>query len=108
MVIMNTRTEIEADIWERASVNREHILAFMRLIPTSDSTALSTAIRQWLQRLHDDPHFSKVSFPQESLSGDLGVHGHGIDRILEDLAGYGRVTHETLIDAPANTMEPLK
>lgn len=92
---MNTRAEIEQDIWEKASVNREHILAFLRLLPTNDSRDLSTATTVWLQRLHADPHYSKISFPQVD-----GEYGGGIDRIIGDLASYGRVTQETIIEAP--------
>lgn len=92
---MNTRAEIEADIYEKASVNREHLLAFLRLIPTNDSQVVEKTVKVWLQRLHDDPHFSKVSFPQAD-----GEYGSAIDRIIGDLQSFGRVTQETILDAP--------
>ncbi len=99
---MNTRAEIEADIWDKASVNREHLFAFLRLLPTSDATAIETTVRTWLQRLHDDPYYSKVTFPQAD-----GEYGSAIDRIISDLSTYGRVTAETIINAEPNIMESL-
>lgn len=101
--LMNTRAEIEQDIWDKASVNREHLLAFMRLIPTSDSQAIQVSVKQWLQRLHDDPHFSKVSFPQMD-SNDAGMAPNVLERILTDLSSYGHVTQETVIGADPNIM----
>lgn len=91
---MTTRAEIEADIYAKGSLNRDHLLAFLRLAPTSDSQDLSTATRQWIQRLHDDPYYSKVTFPQ----GD-------IDRITSDLESYGHITHETILGAEPNIQE---
>lgn len=92
---MNTRAEIEQDIYDKASVNREHLLAFLRLIPTNDSQVIHSTVETWLKRLHADPHFSRITFPQVD-----GEYGGAIDRILNDLTSYGRVTHETIIDAP--------
>lgn len=94
-ISMNTRAEIEQDIYLKASVNREHLLAFLRLLPTNDSQAISTAVKTWLERLHADPYYSKISFPQVD-----GEYGGAIQRILDDLSSYGRITHETIIDAP--------
>lgn len=91
---MNTRAEIEADIYDKGSVNREHLLAFLRLIPTSDSQVIAGTVKVWLQKLHTDPHFSRVSFPQVD-----GEYGGVIDRVLNDLESYGRVQHETIIGA---------
>lgn len=103
---MDTRAAIEADIYAKGSVNIEHLTAFLRLIPNSDSEAIGTAVKQWLQRLHDDPHFSKVFFPTEVNTHTLGVPGNAIDRVVSDLENYGRVTHETLIDAEPGIYEP--
>lgn len=93
--VMKTRAEIEQDIWNKASVNREHLLAFVRLIPTSDSQAIQVALKQWLQRLHEDPHFSKVRFPNGDVN-DAGMLPNHIDRILDDLSSYGHITQETI------------
>ena len=95
LIPMNTRAEIEADIYEKASVNRGHILAFLRLLPTSDAQAISTATRTWLNRLHADPYYSKIIFPAAD-----GEFGSGIDRIIGDIDSYGRITAETLLEAP--------
>jgi hypothetical protein len=98
---MMTRDEINQAIYKDGSVNREHILEFLRTIPTNDTMAIQAEVRTWLQTLHDDPYYSKISFPNENLDG-LGVSGNAITRILGDLENYGRVTHETVIDAPPN------
>lgn len=102
--MMNTRADIEADIWQKGSVNREHLLAFLKLIPTSDGAAVKSAVEVWLRRLHDDPHYSKISFPVESGTDSLGVPGSAIDRVLSDLTNYGRVTHETVLGAGPNIL----
>lgn len=102
---MNTRAEIEADIWQKGSVNREHLFAFLTLIPTSDAQAISTAVGVWLQKLHNDPYYSRVTFPQvDGNTGDLGVNSNALQRILDDLSNYGYVSHDTIIDAPDTTM----
>lgn len=102
---MNTRADIEADIYQKGSVNREHVLAFLRLLPTSDAQAISSAVQTWLQRLHDDPYYSKVNFPTEANQDALGVAGGGIQRVLDDLSSYGYVSASTIIDAPDTTMK---
>lgn len=81
--------DIEADVYEQGAVNRTHILDFLRLLPTNDGQAVAQAVRDWLEKLHNDPTYDRVFFPQ----GD-------IDRILGDLDSYGRLLHETVIDAP--------
>lgn len=87
--------DIEADVWQKGSLNREHLFQFLRLLPNNDSDAVSEATKAWLTKMHQDPKYSNVVFPQ----GD-------IDRVLSDLDSYGRVTHETLLDAPpAPTIE---
>lgn len=90
---MTTIEEIKAAIWEAGSVNRDHLLAFLTLQNTSDAGELSRRTASFLTGLHNDPYYSKVVFPQ----GD-------IERVLGDLSSYGRVTQETIIDAPADTI----
>lgn len=96
---MTTRDAINKRIYEDGSVNRNHLADFLRTIETNDSMTVEATVRQWLQELHDDPHYSKISFPRENIDG-LGVSGDVITRVLSDLQSYGRVTHETLIGAP--------
>jgi hypothetical protein len=58
---MMTRDEINQAIYKDGSVNREHILEFLRTIPTNDTMAIQAEVRTWLQTLHDDPYYSKIS-----------------------------------------------
>lgn len=88
---MNDRASIEKDIYAHGSVNRHHLLAFLRLLPTSDVQAIQTAVNQWLIKLHDNPYYSKVTFDSDAIS-----------RVVQDLESYGRVTQETVIGAPPN------
>lgn len=89
--------DVEQDIWQQGVVNREHLLDFLRLLPTSDTLAIRAAVKDWLLKLHHDPKFSKVSFPEGDIS-----------RILDDLASYDRVRHETIIGAPPTPEVGLK
>jgi hypothetical protein len=82
-------SDIEANIYQNGSLNREDILNFLSILPTSDQQAVTTAVNEWLLKLHADQHFSKVMFDDAS-----------VQRILDDLGSYGRVQHETIIDAP--------
>lgn len=97
---MESLQAIESDIWQKASVNREHVLAFLALQPSSDGPTLANSLRSWLQKLHDDPHFSKVNFPVESNHTTGQVFGNAIDRIVADISSYGYPTHESIIGAP--------
>lgn len=103
---MDTRAAIEEDIRSKGSVNLEHLKAFVKLIPTNDAEGVKTAVKTWLQRLHDDPTLTTVHFPTEVGTETLGVPGNSIDRVLSDLESYGRLTHETLIGAEPNIYEP--
>jgi putative heme iron utilization protein len=89
-----TREQIETDIRSRGSVERQHLLDFLKLLPTSDATQVKTLVRTWLEKLHNDPNFSAITFSSD-----------GIDRVLGDLESYGRVTHETVLGAEPNIME---
>lgn len=91
---MTTREDIEQDIWNQGTVTRQHLFAFLQLIPTSDGQQVAVLVKTWLNRLHSDPHFSNVTFP-----------GSAIDRVISDLESYGRVTHETVIGAEPGIME---
>lgn len=77
---------LKKDIKHRGSVDREHLLEFLRLLPTNDGDAVAKEVRQWLQSLHEDPELERVQFPQ----GD-------IDAILSDLGSYGRLSPETTL-----------
>lgn len=73
-------------VYEKASVDREHLMEFLTLIDTNDAQAIITEVRNWLQSLHDNPKFDKVRFP----TGD-------IDAVIGDLDSYGRVQPKTIL-----------
>lgn len=79
--------KLNEKVYERASVDREHLLEFLTLIDTSDGKQIVAEVQKWLKDLHEDPHFDKVTFPQ----GD-------IDAIVGDLDSYGRVQAETIME----------
>ena len=82
-------SDIETNIYNQGSLNRDDLFNFLSLLPTSDQTAINTAVTEWLQKLHNDQHYSKVIFDDAAIA-----------RVVGDLGSYGRVTHETVIDAP--------
>ncbi len=101
---MKTRAEIEQDIWEKGSLNREHVLAFVSLLPDNDAANLRVAVKQWLGKLNDDPRLTKIFFIPETTTNQFGVHQNPADRILADLDNYGRIQHETIIGAEGGPM----
>lgn len=90
--------ELNDDIYEKGSVDREHLLKFLTLINTNDGAVVSEQVREWLGSLHADPKYSKIIFP----TGD-------IDAILSDLGSYGRLQAETLhnLNAPGGSSREL-
>lgn len=74
------------EVYKRGAVDRAHLMDFLALVDTSDAEQIVKEVRAWLQNLHDDPKFSKVTF----RDGD-------IDAILGDLDSYGRVQPETIM-----------
>lgn len=78
--------ELNAKVFERGHVDREHLLEFLTLIDTNDADSIIREVKKWLTELHDDSHYDKVIFPQ----GD-------IDAVIGDLDSYGRVQPETIL-----------
>ena len=76
---------LNAKVKQRGSVDREHLLEFLTKLPTNDALTIQAEVKAWLQALHDDPTYQKVRF----VAGD-------IDKIIGDLASYGRVQADTL------------
>lgn len=72
-------------VYDNGGIDREHLLEFLTLIDTNDSGTIIAEVKNWLTKLHEDPKYSKVSFP----NGD-------IDAIIGDLDSYGRVQPETI------------
>jgi hypothetical protein len=79
-------------IYQKAVVDREHLLEFLTLIKTNDAQDIIREVKTWLTQLHEDPKFDKVRFPQ----GD-------IDAIIGDLDSYGRVQPEHLFEYKSNS-----
>ena len=72
-------------------VDREHLMAFLALIPTNEAEVIIQEVKDWLQALHDDPA-TTVTFPK----GD-------IDAVIGDLDSYGRVQPITIIKFKQNS-----
>lgn len=78
-------SEINADIKQRGYIDREHLTQFLTLIPTNEAEVIIKEVQDWLKKLHDDPEYDKIVFPQ----GD-------IEAVLGDLDSYGRVQPITI------------
>lgn len=78
--------ELNAKVYNKTSVDREHLMEFLTLIDTNDAQTIIREVKNWLQNLHDDPAFDKIRFPQ----GD-------IDAVIGDLDSYGRVQPEHIL-----------
>lgn len=79
-------------VYEKGLVDREHLIEFLTYIDTNDAQSIITEVKNWLQNLHDDPHFNKIRFPQ----GD-------IDAVIGDLDSYGRVQAEHILQFKQNS-----
>lgn len=76
---------LNEDVKKREHVDREHLLHFLSLIPTNEAEHIILEVKNWLQQLHDDPKFEKITFPRNR-----------IDAIIGDLDSYGRVQASTI------------
>lgn len=74
-------------VYERGHIDREHLLEFLTLIPSTDDQQIISEVRNWITGLHDDPKYSHIKFP----AGD-------IDAIISDLDSYGRVQAKTILN----------
>lgn len=81
MVNESELQRLNEEVRKNGAVDRAHILAFLRLIPTNDGKVIVEQVRQWLSSLHD------VRFPQAD-----------IDAVIADLDSYGRVQPETILE----------
>lgn len=97
VIAKNDLEALNAKVKERGYVDREHIVEFLTLIPTSEAMVIIREIKEWLQALHNDPTYEKVMFSQ----GD-------IDAIIGDLDSYGRVRPDTIYDFKENSSRELK
>jgi hypothetical protein len=77
---------LNQSIYERGHLDREHLMEFLKLVPTNDGNHIVTEVREWLRLLHDDSKFDKVSFP-----------GDDINAVLSDLDSYGLVKSDTIL-----------
>lgn len=86
MVDRDKVSTLNDKVYENGGIDREHLLEFLTLIDTNDATTVIAEVKNWLTKLHEDPKYTKVRFPQ----GD-------IDAIIGDLDSYGRVQPETIL-----------
>lgn len=91
---MDTREKIEADIWQKASFNREHIHAFLNIVPSNNSEQVVIALKQWMQRLHENPQFTAIHFNEDQTN-----------LVISDLEYYGFVTHNVLLGGTGDIMD---
>lgn len=83
-------------IYEKASIDREHLMEFLTYIDTNDAQSIIAEVKEWLTKLHDNPKFDKVRFPK----GD-------IDAIIGDLDSYGRVQPEHILQFKQSSSRSL-
>lgn len=74
-------------VYDRGHIDREHLLEFLTLIPSTDDKQIIDEVKNWITGLHNDPKYTHVKFP----SGD-------IDAIISDLDSYGRVQAKTILE----------
>lgn len=73
-------------ILKRGHVDREHVLRFLTLIPTSEAEVIVREVKEWLESLHKDDELPKVNFPESTIKA-----------ILDDLESYKRIQSKTLL-----------
>jgi hypothetical protein len=83
----NRVKKLNDKVYERGSVDREHLLEFLENIKTNDGKTIIAEVKAWLTILHNDPKYDKVHFPQ----GD-------IDSVISDLDSYGHVSTQTILE----------
>lgn len=83
-------------VYERGSIDREHLMEFLTCVETNDETTIVTEVQKWLTSLHDDPKYDKIHFP----TGD-------IEAVLGDLDSYGRVQPETILQFKQNSNKAI-
>lgn len=89
-------SQLNDKVYERGMIDREHLLDFLTCVDTNDQKAIVTAVKDWLQSLHDDSKYSKIIFPQND-----------IEAILGDLDSYGRVQPETILQFKEQSSKAL-
>lgn len=77
---------LNAKVKEKGTLDREHLLLFLTLIPTANAEHIKQEVKNWLTTLHNDKTYTTVVFPP----------GH-IDMVLGDLESYGRVHPKTIL-----------
>ena len=87
---------LNADVKAHGAVDRAHLLSFLQLQDNSDGGVIVANVKAWLQGLHDDPTYEKVTFP----TGD-------IDAVIGDLDSYGRVQPQTILSFKANSVREI-
>lgn len=78
--------ELNTKIYEQGYIDRADLMNFLTYIDTTDAKIIISEVQGWLQGLHDDPKYDKITFPK----GD-------VEAILGDLDSYGKVSTETIL-----------
>ena len=88
--------KLNEDVYQKAAVDREHLVMFLRLVPTNDGAAVREAVENWLNDIHQDPKFSHIHFAQgeiEAVLADLGSYGYVQAATMNTLTNH----HEAVI-----------
>lgn len=83
-------------VYARGSIDRENLLEFLTLIPSTDDKQIIGEVRRWITGLHEDPKYTNIRFP----AGD-------IDAIISDLDSYGRVQAKTILEFKSKSVKTV-
>ena len=88
----NTLSEIEDQVGE-SGLNREQVLDFVRLLPSSDVLVVREMLDAWVSQLHE---------------AGVEVDTRYIKRIASDFELHGRLLPDTIAGLPAQPVKTLK
>ena len=90
-------TKLNDDVKQRGRVDREHLMSFLKLIPSNDGNQIIQEVQAWLRELHANPEYDKINFP-----------GDDINAVISDLDSYGRVHPATIMKFKAQHSKEVK
>lgn len=88
--------ELNDKVYERGSLDREHLMEFLTCVDTNNAPDIIAETQKWLEELHANPKYSHIVFPR----GD-------IEAIIGDLDSYGRVQAETIMKFKENSSRTI-
>lgn len=79
--------QLNGKVKESGYIDREHLMEFLTLIPTTEGKHIINEVHAWLTALHLDPTYDKITFPQNDINS-----------VISDLDSYGRVSTKTILE----------